>query len=136
MDKYIITPDVTIVADGEDLLDEEEYFTVDMIAMAAINHPKLNPGGTYTPEDYKLTLQKIDNIFMAGIRQECDILVLGALGCGAFKNPPQEVIKMFNICLKKWYGYFHTVIFSVLSTHRRDYNFAFFDKYIVRQFTD
>lgn len=39
---------------------------------------------------------KIDMIFKVGIKHDHKQLVLGALGCGVFNNPTEEVAKMFK----------------------------------------
>ena len=56
--------------------------------------------------------------------------ILGALGCGAFHNPPEEIVKIFNIYLEKYNGCFKTIVFAVLS--RSDNNFDIFNANIKR----
>ncbi len=50
---------------------------------------------------------------------QCDVLILGAWGCGVFRNDPTLVAQMFADFLlpgKPFYGRFQTVLFSVLDT--------------------
>ena len=49
-------------------------------------------------------------------RQNQTHLVLGALGCGAFRNPPQIIAAVFKRILaeEEWKGYFKEIIFAVL----------------------
>lgn len=39
---------------------------------------------------------KIRTIFRIGLIHGHDSLVLGALGCGAFRNPPRHVAQLFH----------------------------------------
>ena len=43
-------------------------------------------------------------------------IVLGALGCGAFRNPPQLIARTFKriIAEDEWKGYFEKIVFAVL----------------------
>ena len=56
---------------------------------------------------------KIETLFKFAIYNGNTNLVLGALGCGVFQNPPNEIIEIFNKCIKKYNGYFSNIIFSV-----------------------
>jgi len=49
-------------------------------------------------------------------RQNRTHLVLGALGCGAFRNPPRVIARTFRDVLaeEEWGGYFETIIFAIL----------------------
>mgnify|MGYP003348119148 CR=1 FL=1 len=48
-------------------------------------------------------------------------LVLGALGCGVFCNPPEDIVEIYNYCLQKYDGYFENIVFSVLSVNNDNY---------------
>jgi len=126
----IYTPNVTIVKDKyyEDLIAP---FMVSMLAVAAVRKPRLSKDKKYSERDYKIMFDSIHNIFKVAYMMKYDTLILGALGCGAFENPPMEVIKIYNMFLKKYAGCFKNVIFAVYSV--RDDNFYYFDKYISRE---
>lgn len=44
--------------------------------------------------------------------------VLGAMGCGAFQNPPSEVARIYKEVLEEteWNGVFEEIVFAVLDT--------------------
>lgn len=44
--------------------------------------------------------------------------VLGAMGCGAFQNPPGEVARIYSEVLgeTEWNGVFEEIVFAVLDT--------------------
>ncbi|CAF3858744.1 unnamed protein product, partial [Rotaria sp. Silwood1] len=41
----------------------------------------------------------------------------GALGCGAFRNPPEHVAKIFRSVIEQYAGFFQTIIFAILDDH-------------------
>ncbi|MDJ1175954.1 TIGR02452 family protein [Roseofilum sp. BLCC_M114] len=66
---------------------------------------------------------------------QCDALVLGAWGCGVFRNDPTVVAQTFADFLlpdRPFWGRFKMVVFSVLSSNKQQPILAEFE----RQFTD
>lgn len=57
-------------------------------------------------------------------------VVLSALGCGAFHNPPEAVARLFARALDEYCGYFRRVVFAVYDDHnaRGEGNFAPFQR--------
>jgi uncharacterized protein (TIGR02452 family) len=56
----------------------------------------------------------------------CDTLILGAYGCGVFRNDPNDVAAWWSVLLTEYGGYFESVIFSVLDrSPKRDIITAF-----------
>lgn len=53
--------------------------------------------------------------------------VLGAMGCGAFQNPPLEVARIYKEVLdeEEWSGVFDEIVFAVLDT-RGEANYRIF----------
>lgn len=49
----------------------------------------------------------------------CDIIILGAFGCGVFRNNPTDVAMWWNGLLHEYGGHFDKVIFSILDKSRR-----------------
>jgi len=68
--------------------------------------------------------QKINNILKVAYMHNHDVLVLGALGCGAYHNPPDQVAQIFKDSLHKYDKCFKRVIFAVLS--KKDTNYQVF----------
>ena len=48
------------------------------------------------PEEAEITLDKMRTIFRIGLDHGHDSLVLSAMGCGAFANPPAHIAKLFH----------------------------------------
>jgi len=72
--------------------------------------------------DYQVTCNVIDNIFKVSYVKKHDVLILGALGCGAYSNPTREIAQIFKLYLDKYNGCFKTIIFAVLSKDDGSYN--------------
>lgn len=112
--EVIYSPQVHIVKDSDyNFLDESEMKTVSMLAVHAIKNPKLQDG-SFSEKDRELTEQKIESIFQAAHFHGHDSLVLGALGCGAYKNPVREILQIFQQMVKKYKGFFKKIGFAVL----------------------
>lgn len=129
--EFIITDDVTVVKD-ENYQRLDDYYEFDFIAIPAVRKPALEYGdeeyGEYMEvEEQQLMSDKIDAIFRYALYQEKDSLVLGALGCGAYGNPPDIVCKMFQTSLDKYRYYFINITFAVLSKDRC-HNYDIFKK--------
>lgn len=96
-------------------------YQVSFVAMAAIKEPQLVKG-EFTEDDYELTLKKIDTIFQIAFKKKHDSIVLSSFGCGDYRNPMNQMVDIFNICLKKWNGVFKAIYFAILSTNRNGMN--------------
>ena len=118
--EIIYSPEVTIIKDTRnnnyELIDEVK---VAMVACAAIRNPKLVKN-QYSSHDYQLMSDKIESLFMLGIKYKHDALVLGALGCGAFNNPPTEIAKIFSTMVNKYGKYFKKIGFAILVVKSTD----------------
>ena len=117
-DTVIYSPEVTIIKDSNyKLLDN--YNKVAMIAVPAIRNPYIVEDA-FILNDYKLMFYKIESIFKIALMHNHDSLVLGALGCGAFNNPPLEVAKIFEIMLRIYKKYFKYIGFAILVVREKD----------------
>lgn len=89
-------------------------FLVDVVTVAAVNlNGTTVPIATYN----ELTTAKIRLIFQLANEKGVDNLVLGAWGCGVFKNNPRQVADMFMAALKDYMGCFKEVVFAVINDH-------------------
>ena len=124
----IFSPCVTIIKDSEYNLMKAEY-DVGMIAVAGIRKPRLEHG-LYSEDDRHLVNLKIESIFKIAINHGYDSLVLGALGCGVFQNPPEEVASIFKVMLNTYKKHFKKIVFAVLSVQSSE-NIRTFERIIL-----
>jgi len=114
----VYSPNVTFFREGEGrgLRMAEEPFTAGVISVAGISHPRLNARGLMGREDEDLTRDKIRTILRIGMEHRHDALVLGALGCGAFANPPAQVARLFHEVLvePEFRDQFRRITFAIL----------------------
>ena len=72
--------------------------------------------GGFTPEGEAIMLNKIRTIFRMAVEHGKDSIVLGALSCGAYKCPPEEVAKQFKIVIEEpeFQNKFKLLVFAIL----------------------
>lgn len=121
--RLIYTKGVTVFKDDSDIpnmLDEKDWFQVDVITCAAPYIAKRR----YTNMTALKALFKgrIKNIFEVAAEHEIEVLILGAFGCGAFKNPPDIVAKAFREVIEEnnYKGQFTKIVFAIKSTVNSD----------------
>ena len=87
---------------------------VDVISCAAKRRPALDGERLVPAEEAKLKA-KIKALLQLAKKHRIQALVLSALGCGAFKNPPAHVAQLFKTeLLGEFDGEFELVVFAIL----------------------
>ena len=74
----------------------------------------------------KLLTTRIRRIFEVAVANENEVLILGAFGCGAFRNPPEIVAKVFNHVMQDYITYFDAIEYAVYHTEREVANYEAF----------
>ncbi|CAF1122915.1 unnamed protein product [Rotaria sordida] len=121
MNEYgaIYTSGITVFRQSEETgyaFMETPLENVCAIAMAAYRDPELK--GNLLASKYAVgTRKKIENIFAIAYHHKHDCLILSAFGCGAFKNPPEHVAKLFYSVIEQYAGFFDTIIFAIVDDH-------------------
>lgn len=116
----IYSPKVTVFRglekDGYPIL--EEPFLTNFVAVAALRNPHLI-NGKYQAAERQGMVNKIRTILGIAAENNHSVLILSALGCGAFHNPAEEVAKIFKEQLedKDFKGRFKKVIFAIKKDH-------------------
>lgn len=100
----------------------EKPWQANFIAVAALNRPdieRVNEVARLTPPMINATKNKIRTMLRIAIVNNQPNLVLGAFGCGAFRNPPAHMAELFNETLeeKEFQGAFKRVFFSIIEDH-------------------
>jgi uncharacterized protein (TIGR02452 family) len=132
----IYSPEVTVFRGaGQDYTLMEQPFNIAVITNAALNlrgrHAmRLTPDGHMPDEAKDITRNKIRAILRVGLVKGHDSLVLGAFGCGAFCNPPQEMAQLFKEVMEEseFKDRYRLILFAILSDHNdKSSNFQAFE---------
>ena len=104
-DDLIYTPGVVVFKTDERtnptkpvMMPEEEWYRVNVITCAA---PQI--GDHHLPNNYEeLIASRIKKILDVAAREKNEVLILGAWGCGAFRNPSNVVARVFFSLLRNY----------------------------------
>lgn len=114
-DHMIVSPQCPVIKD-----DAGEYITpyfVDFITSPAPNYGALQHNEAKSlPHLEAVFLQRMEYVLQVAIQQGCDALILGAWGCGVFRNDPQQVARLFAHWLApqgKYHHAFKYICFSI-----------------------
>lgn len=109
--------------EGYPLLDEP--YKMSFVAVPGMNRPQLGHG-LIVPELIEPIKNKMRTIFRIGLKHGHDSLVLGALGCGAFRNPPRHIAKLFHEVIEEveFKNRYRLLYFAILEDHNsgKDHN--------------
>lgn len=94
-------------------------FELSFVSVAALNRPILVKRDNLfylKDKDIEFTKNRIRTILRIAGKYKHDSLVLGAFGCGAFKNPPNHIAKIFKeVFLEdEFHNAFKLVVFSII----------------------
>ena len=120
----IYSPDVTVFRKGRNCELMEEPYNVAIVTCAALNlngkYPiRLTRDGKMPQNAVDITRNKIRTVFRIALKYGHDSLVLGAFGCGAFRNPPAEIAKIFHEVIEEpeFKNKFRLITFSIIEDH-------------------
>lgn len=117
-DDLIYTPGVVVFKTDERtdpikpvMMPEEEWYRVNVITCAA---PQI--GDHHLPKYYEeLIASRIKKILDVAAKEKNEVLILGAWGCGAFRNPSDIVARVFFTQLRNYN--FEVVEFALSSNN-------------------
>ena len=92
---------------GYDLLSEQDFFMFYELRSAAVDY---SSGGTFDHDECRKRIcAQLDTLKDKNVRH----VVLGAFGCGAFKNPPEKVAEIYKQELGLRKESFDHVVFAI-----------------------
>ena len=121
----VYTPDAIYFRESEQngyaLL--EKPVSLSFITVAGMNRPDLTTGGMIANHHVEPIKNKIRSIFRIGLIHSHDSLVLGALGCGAFRNPPRHVARLFHEVMDEpeFKNKYRRIVFAILDDHNANH---------------
>ena len=132
----IYSPDIVIIKSDDSVpgrLDKKDWCKVDIITCAA---PNLNPN-RYSGGDKKelsdnelmeLHIKRARAMLSVALENGAEILVLGAFGCGAFRNNPFVVANAYKRVLAEFAGCFRKIEFAVYCPPKDRQNYETFKR--------
>lgn len=126
-DDLIFTPKVFCIKTDTTrpvIRDRKEWFTVDVITCASPNLSAYTRIGDEQLE--KIQQKRLERVFLTAIKEGAETLILGAFGCGAFRNPPEVVARVMKALCDKYSHYFKTIEFAVYCTKKNPRNYEVF----------
>ena len=111
-DRMIWSGGVTVVKD-KDLNYLNKRFNVNVINVPAPNLSIKENTLLSDSELMSIYLRRYGKMIALANAKGTDMLVLGAIGCGVFKNNPELVAKAFKELLEIGVGHINTVVFAI-----------------------
>ena len=117
-DAMIYSPALPVVRDSEDVLLEQPY-SLSILTSPAVNAGALRQNGCETDcaRIESVMLARVEKVLAIAMAHGHRAIVLGAWGCGVFKNDPQDIARYFHQQLlrnPRFKGAFERVLFAVL----------------------
>ena len=113
-DELVYSPSVPVVLD-RNYKPITGNKTVSFLACAGLRWPPSLQGKYYKNEsDKETTRRKIQLILRTAYTKGHTNLVLGALGCGCFRAPPEGTARLFKEELERYEFSFSKVVFAIL----------------------
>lgn len=138
-DDCIYSPDIVVFKtdDGNyNLMPQRNWYKVDVVTCAAPNL-RSNPSNKFNVSDgksvditddelYDIHFQRAFHILTAMRANDVDIAVLGAFGCGAFKNDPRIVAKAYFDVIREYDKQFFAIEFAIYCNDYETENYMAF----------
>ena len=132
-DYMIYSPDVPVFRDDYGNLLNEPYY-VSFITAPAVNAGIVRAREPENVNRIEETMKKrIEKILSLGIIHGNQAMILGAYGCGVFRNNPVDIAEYFAEFLlldKRFRNKYHKIIFAVLdSSDKKDTYKVFYNRF-------
>lgn len=106
---------------------QAQQYAVSVCSIAAFNFNDPNDGPayavtaagrkTFTAGGLKATLERIHMMFQMADKEGVDTLIVGAFGCGAFRNSEEHIIWAFNHAIHYYHGSIKNIEFAIIGNH-------------------
>ena len=140
-DDIIYTPAVKVFKTDTaqpEIMNASDWYDVDVITCAAPNlrvQNNYNGKSSYNnvkkmtnEELLKLHEKRLKRILDIALSENNETIILGAFGCGAFKNDPQIVAQAAKNVIREYLYSFKNIEFAVYCSPRDDRNYRIFDR--------
>ena len=114
-DHAIVSPDVPVFRDDDGKLLDRPY-EVTFFTMPAVNVGALKEGGGAIHQVESVMAGRVEKVLAYAASEGIGHLLLGAWGCGVFRNDPRLIARLFHEALlgeHGWAAKFRRVVFAV-----------------------
>jgi uncharacterized protein (TIGR02452 family) len=112
----IYSPDVPVFRLDEGQLLDESYFC-SFLTSPAVNVGAVRHRDRRGDEIRRVMQERIERVLGVASQHGHEVLVLGAWGCGVFRNDPAQIAELFQAALAgRFRGAFTRVVFAVLDS--------------------
>jgi uncharacterized protein (TIGR02452 family) len=112
----IYSPGVPVIRDDEGNLLEEPVYCAFITAPAVNAGVVLQRDPSRRREIRSTMAARVDRVLAIAASKGHDALILGAWGCGVFRNDPQEIAELFRDALAGPYGgVFSRIVFAIIN---------------------
>ena len=132
-DTVVYTPDIVICKTDESepkRLAQRSFVRVDVVSCAAPNLRKVADDEYSFLDLYSTHYGRAKHILHVMALNRANNIVLGAFGCGAFKNDPNIVAQAWNDALADYMGYFDVIEFAIYCNRWDTDNYDAFKRHI------
>jgi len=134
-DELIYSPGISVIKTSERTGWKSLYTNnnnnnlpkIAFVACPGIHNPRIIwVGGEkrLIESDVVMLKQKIRTIIQTAVKCKHETIILGALGCGAWKNPPKHVAEIFKDVLYEYNGAIVNFYFAILTTRNENENYS------------
>lgn len=130
-DDCIYTPGVTVFktdAAFAERMHERDWFQVNVISCAAPNLRNDNMDALIFSDLQQIHEKRLRRILSVAAAHENEVLILGAFGCGAFRNPPDVVAAAMKKVVEEFLYHFKTIEIAVWCPPNDDTNYRVFNR--------
>lgn len=114
----IYSPKVPVFRNNDALL--EEHCNISFISSPAVNAGVVLRNPHRRDEIKSAMRERIRRVLSVALIHGHDSMVLGAWGCGVFRNDPSEIASLFHDALRgQFHGAFAKVVFAILDSGQR-----------------
>jgi len=129
-DHAIVSPEVPVFRDDDGTLLDRPY-EVTFFTMPAVNAGALRPGGGDHAKVEPVMAGRVEKVLSLAAAEGFEHLLLGAWGCGVFRNDPRLIARLFFEALfgeGGWGRKFRRVVFAVFDPTSAGENRRAFDE--------
>lgn len=102
-------------SEGNSWRQLEQPLVLDIISCPGIRNPSCGPNGRFPDDAVEMLKKKVELIYQTAIANGNNSIVMGALGCGAWRCPAEHVAEIMYDVTKKWAYLFKEINYAILS---------------------